>query len=164
MKRLIIASLIAWLPFIALSGPAFAIPIAGDYTLASTVLNGTFTVGDLGAGLQLTAWSFTTTPVTVNFTGLPASPDGVIINNEFSFSQLTPGTIVPRAAIQWEGAAQTGFLVAIIIDGTGAKIDRATAMPSTVPEPSTILLFASGLLGLAGYRWSQRRREGTQLG
>ncbi len=31
--------------------------------------------------------------------------------------------------------------------------------PSTVPEPTTMLLFGSGLLCLAGYRWHQRRRE-----
>ncbi len=34
---------------------------------------------------------------------------------------------------------------------------------STVPAPTSMLLMGSGLLGLAGYRWSQRRREGTQL-
>ncbi len=33
-----------------------------------------------------------------------------------------------------------------------------------VPEPATFALLGSGLLGLAGYRWHQRRREGTQLG
>ena len=33
-----------------------------------------------------------------------------------------------------------------------------------IPEPSTMLLMATGLLGLAGYRWYQRRREGTQVG
>ncbi len=33
-----------------------------------------------------------------------------------------------------------------------------------IPEPTTMLLFGTGLLGLAGYRWQQRRREGTQVG
>ena len=35
---------------------------------------------------------------------------------------------------------------------------------SQVPEPSTALLITTGLLGLAGYRWSQRRRERLQAG
>ncbi len=34
---------------------------------------------------------------------------------------------------------------------------------TTVPEPTTMLLFGSGLLCLAGYRWHQRRREGVQI-
>ena len=33
-----------------------------------------------------------------------------------------------------------------------------------VPEPSTFILSATGLLGLAGYRWAQRRRERIQVG
>ncbi len=40
----------------------------------------------------------------------------------------------------------------------------STTTPNTVPEPGTIVLLSSGLLGLAGYRWQQRRREGTQIG
>ncbi len=42
-----------------------------------------------------------------------------------------------------------------------SRIDLVT---SPVPEPSAALLFMTGLLGLAGYRWHQRRREGAQAG
>ncbi len=31
--------------------------------------------------------------------------------------------------------------------------------PATVPEPATVFLMATGILGLAGYRWRQCRRE-----
>jgi len=34
----------------------------------------------------------------------------------------------------------------------------------TIPEPSTMLLLSTGLFGLAGYRWRQRRREPQQVG
>ncbi len=35
--------------------------------------------------------------------------------------------------------------------------------PAPVPVPSTISLFATGLLGMVGYRWGHRRRERAQI-
>ncbi len=47
--------------------------------------------------------------------------------------------------------------VAFVNPITGGSV---TTLNTPVPEPATILLLSSGLLGLAGYRWQQRRREG----
>ncbi len=47
---------------------------------------------------------------------------------------------------------------------TYAQFSTSSVAPTTTtPEPGTIILLSSGLLGLAGYRWQQRRREGSQV-
>lgn len=48
--------------------------------------------------------------------------------------------------------------------GSGSGSTIVVISGQIIPEPTTILLMATGLLGLAGYRWSQRRREGTHVG
>jgi len=47
--------------------------------------------------------------------------------------------------------------------GSGSTIVVISGQ-KVIPEPTTILLMGTGLLALAGYRWSQRRREGTHVG
>ena len=48
-------------------------------------------------------------------------------------------------------------------DPVGTVPQQVTTHP-VVPEPSTLALMASGLLGLVGYRWHQCRRERTHVG
>ncbi len=45
-----------------------------------------------------------------------------------------------------------------------ADFTRSSAPITSTPEPGTMILLSTGLLGLAGYRWQQRRREGSQVG
>ena len=42
-------------------------------------------------------------------------------------------------------------------------LDASDPRLQAVPEPAAIVLFATGIIGLGGYRWQQRRREGTQV-
>ena len=61
----------------------------------------------------------------------------------------------------------------LFLTGGGAPIQSVLYNPafwsltekqtSQIPEPTTLLIMSTGLLGLAGYRWHQRRRGGTQI-
>ena len=42
-------------------------------------------------------------------------------------------------------------------DGTGFTIDNLTLSSTATPEPSTIVLLATGIIGLLAYAWRQRR-------
>jgi hypothetical protein len=54
-----------------------------------------------------------------------------------------------------------GDSLAIFIDlgGAGTVVDnvRVTATPTATPEPSTLVLLASGLIGLLAYAWRKRK-------
>ena len=41
---------------------------------------------------------------------------------------------------------------------SGLLVDQVSTSLQSTPEPSAILLFGSGLIGLASWRWSKKRR------
>lgn len=147
-----------------LTTSALAIPVAGDYTLASAFLNGTFTSN----GTSLTNWSFTTNPASLNFTNLTVPFQAT--NIPLVFSHNVP-TLPPRdeITIMWNPDSSLNlhsasyFASNLQFFSGPATSTPITATPGAIPEPATGLLLATGLLGLAGYRWRQRRRERTQV-
>ena len=164
MKHFIVSLAVCLIVIGSMPGTAKAIPSMGDYTFTSTFVNGTFT----SSGTALTAWHFVDTYNDTTFSGAdPVLPSSSIValNDPLFFWHISNHpTAAPSVEIFWdsnqyESKRPFGINGA---EGEGGRFTAAAA--ATVPEPSTYLLFGSGLLGLAGYRWSQRRRERTQLG
>ncbi len=67
-----------------------------------------------------------------------------------------PNTTRARVAESVNGRLLNGEFFTLTQQGT-ATISRKDINPEPVPAPGTMLLMSSGLLGLAGYRWKQRR-------
>ena len=129
--------------------PVLAIPVAGEYTLSSTVLNGTFTSN----GASVTDWDFMTTPDNLNFFNLtPGTVVSVNIPDIFEHD-IDDGTgfgIPPAIRIDWNGTLTTPILVTYF-PPVGQKFDDF-AVAAPVPIPSTILLFGIGFAGFAAWR------------
>jgi hypothetical protein len=66
--------------------------------------------------------------------------------------------------LQTSSTMQYDFFVLDSNEGNPILLLSASGDIASVPEPSSLSLIAIGLLGLAGYRWQQRRREGLQIG
>jgi len=153
----IIASLIL---FLAL--PTSAIPLAGDYTFNSTIITGTFT----SDGSKVTDWNLLGLDFS-EFAGVNSRPLGrytTLINDEYQFIHAL-GTRFRIIRISWDQTSLNDLSFEAE-NGLGTRVAGvgSAVLVSAVPEPTSVLLFASGLLGLAGYRWHNRRGEGTQLG
>ena len=132
-------------------------------TMSIFTFNGTvfgnaasFNLGDL---LNLPEWE-------IDETNWSLSHFTIITNNKF-IDQISPLTSLLAIPGVPAGLATATCQDAVNLRCNGSDSDFAfgsvTYHPvEPVPTPTSALLFVSGLLGLAGYRWAQRRREGQQ--
>jgi hypothetical protein len=165
----------AGLAWAAMAMPVSAIPLEGDYIFVDNIHaihdqeHGSFHSN----GLMLTSWD-------IHYIGLPSfsSLDTAFpptINNDSDFSQTMVRTFIgpletfhysfkldlnwlqPTYNFIWRDL-DTGELQ--LVDGDFVAFIQVTG----APEPATILLMATGLLGLAGYVWRQRRPHEVPVG
>ena len=107
------------------------------------------------------------------FTKLRGKNDGITFNSNLSGVELVSfSTTRPYLDIRnrrpdfYPELSLLGdyMLFTNTYDGQESELQSLTISqksPPAVPEPTAILLFITGLVGLAGYRWHQRRRERT---
>jgi len=143
---------------------AWAIALgAGDYEFTTGALSGgTFTIDGSGA---FSAWNILFPGTSISQPHLfqdPTPPNqGGAPENQFNNFAVAFNGIGYFASTQ-ESTDEFKYIWAIV---KGKQlISQGDGELRPVPEPSTLLLSVSGLLGLAGYRWHQRRRERTQVG
>ena len=145
--------------------PAAALP-SGEYDVTGFI-TGTFTLNETGTATYgfWDAWALTCAscgPLTWSNLDNPSFIDG-------SFQTiLQAGTGDPTSvsyAVLFFNIFFDPAYEALVATGSGDQFFGAgTFSSSAVPEPPALLLFAIGLLGLAGYRWAHRRREGMHIG
>jgi hypothetical protein len=99
------------------------------------------------------------TPFTVSFAeGASTISDPVSANNQFCFptggvSEFEVTGIDPTDDL--DPSDPTAFVTGLSLVGDGSFTGTMTALVGSVPEPGTLTLFASGLLGLG---WLRRRK------
>ena len=117
---------------------------------------GSFSLSDLGVGSSDISFKLTIDP-------LGEFIQSVSANNAFNDLQIFNGATDkfewnPDAGTPANGNVEITAIVATSsTEATTNGVFRAQMAP--VPAPSTIMLMATGLFGLAGYRWKQRRKE-----
>jgi PEP-CTERM motif len=146
---------------LTLSPPtAHAIPIAGDYVFTSG-LTGTFT----SDGTSLTTWSFNLVSTPVVWTDSDVAQQQVFNNsNNFWFDDpRVGGSGGSSINLHWPQFLYTYGSSDGSFDLSGL-FTWQPATPSSVPDPSSVVLLGIGLIALVAYGWRQQRQARVQVG
>ncbi len=161
------AVVLGW--FLFIPSPSWAAPALlgpGDYRFDSgDLFGGTFTIDGSG---EFSEWNITFPATEFSPLRKFQSPTPGIITLGLSFENvwLLSGLDIKYeidTRVVFPGQPRTyKYLIQSFIDPFPAVggVGNVTA----VPAPSSFLLSATGLLGLAGYRWHHRRHERAQVG
>ena len=153
----------------SLSGPV----LTGIVTIDDTLILGPFTAWDLFEGG--THWTFAnggfandTVLQNVSISGPVGPGNFYLVTVESTFGNTLNFQAFTDSPLGCPGQPFNNCYSAAFSDADGnGLVERGFFFPptvSSVPEPSIILLLATGLLSLAGARWWQHRQERTQVG
>ena len=151
----------------AMSGVAMAVPLPiGTYNMTSgALMDGSFTIGDVGGVNKFTEWDFTfpatTDTLQITFMSPTPTPDDNSNNGVAQQISFRTGGFDYTVTV---GQITTPTYTWVIGRTGGDNIASGGGfVTAAVPIPSTFGFFATSLISFMAYQWLQRRREGTQV-
>lgn len=112
----------------------------------SFVLNGTSSLGGSGSRYTLTGSGLSFQHYKIVYDPLAAAAS-IYVNDALAVTGWTPGVYNDPGLSIWTGSWKTGDI----------RIASLAFSSTEIPEPGTLMLLTTGLLGLLAYAWRKRR-------